>query len=421
MSESTGESFGNSSFFRDPQPLLSGRDMLQHHVGNYDFYTRIRLVQPEEEIEQRENIARIQDEFRTVLAQQRVAKGEAYSEGEWDNDRKRVRIRKAVGKWHIYGYQEDQIRYVDGYEALHLLEMAYSLFLGYPDSLSLEQYKVYSTMMRAGFYLLKSDSNRKYQIETGTVERDLDEEHACVWRNLYRILRQPNPLVEQSEQTDRALAEKVQQSMQNFNSMIALQSGSNDEVESTNGDDNTQKRKTSNADQELPPKRQRTDETASWEPKNALQSKINNFADLFESFEIVQSTIGSDVEAVDYDPNVQLHFDVFFSSDGTTFRRSQPIVPEYRIIIRLSSEPLLTGSDIASLYHRQPKPEVPILFMQVAETLSIHCFMYSFYRLPKNLVVIPARRTTKKSDDDVEELADSDSSCEEDETQFWKK
>lgn len=65
----------------------------------------------------------ISDEFRTVLAQQRVAKGEAYSEGEWDNDRKRVRIRKAVGKWHIYGYQEDQIRYVDGYEALHLLEM----------------------------------------------------------------------------------------------------------------------------------------------------------------------------------------------------------------------------------------------------------------------------------------------------------
>lgn len=33
---------------------------------------------------------------------------------------------------------------------------------------------------------------------------------------------------------------------------------------------------------------------------------------------------------------------------------------------------------------------VPILVMQVADTLTIHCFLYSFYRLGRNLVTARA-------------------------------
>lgn len=418
MSESTC----NSSFFLDPKPLLSGRDMLQHHVGNYDFNTRIRLVKAEEESEQQEDISRIKNEFRTVLAQQRVGKAEMYSEGEWDNKRKRIRIRKAVGKWHIYGYLENKVQYVDGYEALHLLEMnrlivfwdtvlisleqAYTLFLGYPESLSLEHYKVYSTMMRAGFCLLKFDLNRKYQIDTETTEQNLDEERACVWRNLYKILRQHNPISQQEQDTDQALAQQVERSMQNFNSMIASQIESSNEIKSS--DDNTQ-----DDDQEIPFKRQRIDSSAI-ETKTANQSKLDAFADLFESFEIVHSTLETDLDPDEKSSNVQLHFDMFCNSDGSTFRKSQPSVPEYRIIIRLSSEPPLTANDIAALYSRQPKPDVPILLMLVAETLSIHCFLYSFYRLPKNLVVIPPRRIMDRNSTDDDDLAIDDNSSDDD-------
>lgn len=63
------------------------------------------------------------DEFRLLLAQNRVGKADLYSEGEWQRDRKRVRLRRTAGKWNLYGYMEDKVHYLDGYEALHLMEM----------------------------------------------------------------------------------------------------------------------------------------------------------------------------------------------------------------------------------------------------------------------------------------------------------
>lgn len=284
-------------------------------------------------------------------------------------------------------------------------------------------------MMRAGFCLLKFDLNRKYQIDTETTEQNLDEERACVWRNLYKILRQHNPISQQEQDTDQGLAQQVERSMQNFNSMIASQIEPSNEIKSS--EDNTQ-----DDDQEIPFKRQRIDSSA-METKTAHQSKLDAFADLFESFEIVHSTLETDLDPDEKSSNVQLHFDMFCNSDGSTFRKSQPSVPEYRIIIRLwvfdclhtvfnqsifyikfifnrSSEPPLTANDIAALYSRQPKPDVPILLMLVAETLSIHCFLYSFYRLPKNLVVIPPKGIMDRNSTDDDDLAIDDNSSDDD-------
>ncbi|XP_058828265.1 tRNA-splicing endonuclease subunit Sen54 [Topomyia yanbarensis] len=195
--------------FQNPKALLSGRDMLEHHLGNYDLKTRLdRFVLPEDEIQHQEYISQMKGELYLMLAQQRVGKAETYSTGEWMTDRRRVKITKAVGKWNIFGYIEDHSRFLEGYEALHLMELnrlivywnsvvvsveqAYSIFLGYTGSLSLEEYQVYNTMMRAGFYLLKCDSNRTYE----TVQvKELDVEERCIWSNLYDMLNQPNLLM----------------------------------------------------------------------------------------------------------------------------------------------------------------------------------------------------------------------------------
>lgn len=55
-----------------------------------------------------------------------------------------------------------------------------------------------------------------------------------------------------------------------------------------------------------------------------------------------------------------------------------------------TGDPLPTAADVAHLYRSQPQAAVPILVMQVADTLTIHCFLYSFYRLGRNLVTVRA-------------------------------
>ncbi|XP_062550430.1 uncharacterized protein LOC134215219 [Armigeres subalbatus] len=424
MSQSANQPFCS----RNSKTLLSGRDMLRHHVGNYDYPATIRLVQPDEEVEQQENISKIKDDFRIILAQQRVGRGDNYSEGEWHNERKRVYIRKAVGKWHLYGYLENMKRYVEAYEALHLIEMnrlvvfwdtiiisleqAYGLFLGIPESLSLEYYKVYSTMMRAGIYLLKYDPKREYRMETECIESDLDEERACVWRNLYKILRQPNSLVEQNLGVDSVLMRRVERSMENYNLSIAQQLNPSDENEQSD-EYEVAKRKDDDSSADQPSKRQRTETMP--EPEVENKSKLDRFLDLFDSFDVIRSTVEAELETDQKLPNTTPHFDVFLNSDGTTFRKSQPFIPDYRMIIRTSSEPLLTSNDIASLYHRQPKPDVPVLLMQVGETLSVHCFLYRFCSLHKNLVLVSPDCSRKEAitryyNDDDDNDADADSS-----------
>ncbi|KAL1403000.1 hypothetical protein pipiens_019559 [Culex pipiens pipiens] len=322
----------SGSGVRPPKSLLSGRDLLEHHISTYDVRgLPSKLTCAEEEPDQAEAVQRLKDEFRLLLAQNRVGKADLYSEGEWQRDRKRVRLRRTAGKWNLYGYMEDKVHYLDGYEALHLMEMnrllvywnsvlvsleqAYTLFLGYEESLSLEEYQVYNSLMRAGFYLLKFDCNRKYRPEvTG---KDLDDETKCVWRNLFEVLRQPNPLIDE-EVPDEALIDKQ----------------------------------------------------------------------LFQRFDIIRNSFDDSPKG---NPNTSLKllFDMF-PSDVTNFKRSEPMLPEYRIVVTTTRDPLPTAADVAHLYRSQPQAAVPILVMQVADTLTIHCFLYSFYRLGRNLVTVRA-------------------------------
>lgn len=216
------------------------------------------------------------------------------------------------------------------------LQQAYGLFLGYPESLTLEQYQVYSILMRAGYYVLKCDSNRKYQAVDSSLERKLSVEEKCVWQNLYHILRQPHPLVEEVElDLNAAMHDKVRESMQNLNSVITMQQGprSSDEDDMT-AECNPEKRKHSDSDHDDDHrKRVKTNETVP-EIKTDKKSRLDSFIDLFASFDVVKSAIGTHLPVDEEQPTLKLHFDVF-PSDGSIFRKSQPVIPEYRIIVRL--------------------------------------------------------------------------------------
>ncbi|ETN59056.1 hypothetical protein AND_009365 [Anopheles darlingi] len=191
--------------------LLSGSELLQHHTSTYEVNAQFtRLVSTDDLDADRQNdLARMKDDLRRLLAQERVSKSECISEGVWENDNRRVRIIRAEGKWQAFGYEDSSGKYVDSYEALFLMEMnrlfvkwngvvvsieqGYSLFLGSHHSsyLTLEEYQVYSLLNRVGYFVLRYDPDRvTYQPE----EMDmLSTEERCVWSNLYEMLHQPNP------------------------------------------------------------------------------------------------------------------------------------------------------------------------------------------------------------------------------------
>ena len=71
------------------------------------------------------------------------------------------------------------------------IEQGYSLLLGHPGSLTLEEYQVYSTLIRSGYYVLRYERGRKYC--TTNLDDVPAAEERCVWGNLYEMLNQPNP------------------------------------------------------------------------------------------------------------------------------------------------------------------------------------------------------------------------------------
>ncbi|XP_055612931.1 uncharacterized protein LOC129759485 [Uranotaenia lowii] len=369
---------------------ISGHEMLEHHAANHDLLTQPkRFVNTAEEAVSLGSISELKDSFRRILAQQRINREAGCSEGEWEPEQQRVRIVKAVGKWNVYGYGQDGQHYLDGYEALHLMEMnrlivywnsvpfsieqAYLLFLGHATTLSLEEYQVYSRLMRCGYYLLKYDPTRKYR-SVPVPEIKMDDEEKCIWKNLFELLRQPHPL-----NTDKSIDEStfcsIRQSMTHHSERIKSQVKIADEIEGSSNTEN---------DAEPSPKRLRFEEI---QPSRI--TKLDRMIQLFEKIDVIKSNLRlepSDNLAND-GQSPKLTFDVY-STEGAVFRKSEPPIPEYRIIVRSFHEPLLLAKDISRLYQSQVKPAVPILMMQVSETLSVHCFLYQYHLLPKILIKV---------------------------------
>ncbi|XP_053688070.1 uncharacterized protein LOC128737458 [Sabethes cyaneus] len=395
--------------------LLSGRDLLAHYMTDFQPHTSLnRLVLPEEESAHQNEIIQLKEEFRQILSQQHVDREDLYSKGEWENDRKRVRILKAQGKWNVFGYQENKNLYLNGYEALHLMEMnrlivywssvivsmeqAYMLFLGYPDSLDLEEYLVYNILMRSGFYLLKYDANREYEsdMESG---RELDEDQKCIWRNLYEMLHQPNPLIDETDSTiDPIKYDEIKRSMLSLRNSIMFQTtpvhseqseakrkrADSIETSSLHFEQSKTKRKRASSIEVC----SEHNEGVINKSNNIFNSKLKKFNELFHSFNVIKSTLNDSLADVDREDNqLKFSFDMY-TADGSVFRKSRPTPPEHRILVRRSNQSLPTAAEIGHFFQCQPTPSVPILLMLVSDTLSINCFLYNFNQLPSNIIAV---------------------------------
>ncbi|XP_058463651.1 uncharacterized protein LOC131437960 isoform X2 [Malaya genurostris] len=357
--------------------------------------------------------------LRLLLTQQRVGKVDTYSIGEWIDERRGVKITKAVGKWNLFGYVEDQNRFVEGYEALHLMELnrlvvywnsvvisleqAYTLFLGYPGSISLEEYQVYNTLMRAGFYVLKCNSGRSYETKT-VQDKQLDIEEQCVWNNLYELLNQSHLPKNVSDcNTTTEMYQNVRSSMLNIGHRIMAQIKVDNctGIESEGG---SAKRRVSDSNEDECMKRNKVEQSSC---ESTFRTRLEQVSNLFQTFDIIKNSLDDLPELSTEVPQSNLLFDLF-CIDGSIFRKSKPVPPDYRILVRTSNEEIPSAAEIAHLYRTQQKPAVPILLMLVSDTLSIHCFLYNFYRLPSKLITVSYPSSARQEDFTSAEYLESD-------------
>uniref|UniRef100_A0A182JU26 tRNA-splicing endonuclease subunit Sen54 N-terminal domain-containing protein n=1 Tax=Anopheles christyi TaxID=43041 RepID=A0A182JU26_9DIPT len=360
--------------------------MVKHHTESYEVHAQFnKLVSLADFDETRKaDLERMKDQLRCLLSQERVSKTDSISEGVWENDHHRIRLTKVEGKWQSFGYEDASGMYVESYEALFLMEMnrlmvkwngvavsieqGYSLFLGHPETLTLEEYQVYSILVRSGYYVLRYDPVRKYC----TAELDAPSaEERCVWSNLYKMLNQPNPREDVLVMPEEVkLLETVKRSMQKYCRLIRNPSSNSEE---SCNEPAYKKHKSENA-------------SSSVESSDGFR-KIEQFRRMFDRFDIVHS-LNEAEPLVKADPaeenSLQLVFDLF-ATESQTFKKSLPPLPIARIIVRRSSQRMLTFGELQSLYRQQQAP-VPLMLMLVSDSLSVHCFLYDMRRIQRNII-----------------------------------
>uniref|UniRef100_A0AAG5DBJ1 tRNA-splicing endonuclease subunit Sen54 N-terminal domain-containing protein n=1 Tax=Anopheles atroparvus TaxID=41427 RepID=A0AAG5DBJ1_ANOAO len=336
------------------------------------------------------------EELRRMLTQERVNKTGSISEGIWEEDHHRVRITRVEGKWQSYGYEDSTGKYVDCHEALFLMEMnrlmvkwndvmvsieqGYSLFLGQPNSLTMEQYQVYSVLNRASYYVLRYDPARQYRTEVNDLP---SAEERCVWGNLYEMLHQPNPRETSDTRANTKLYETVRRSMRKYNNLITKPSAVKDQEDD-------------GGDAKEPVHKRNKLEFHKLPAEHDCFNMIERFRRIFDRFDIVRSMTEEHRESFEdqhgsnqaADPgSLQLVFDLF-APESQSFKKTNPPLPIARIIVRRSSETMPYFRELQDVYYRQSQ-RVPLMLMLVSDSLSVHCFLYDMTRVARNIITLP--------------------------------
>ncbi|XP_058121762.1 uncharacterized protein LOC131281161 [Anopheles ziemanni] len=390
--------------------LLNGNEMVQHHTSTYEVHSQFnRLVSLDELDESRQHdLKRMQEELRLLLTQERVNKSGSISEGAWEEDQHRVRLTRVEGKWQSYGYENSTGKYVESHEALFLMEMnrlmvkwkgvvvsieqGYSLLLGRPNSLTLEEYQVYSVLNRASYYVLQYDPVRVYRTEV----TDLPSvEERCVWGNLYEMLHQPNPRETLDPKANGKLYETVRRSMLKYNNLIKKQSSVKDQ---TSGEE-------FNKEVKEPATKRSKFEFQEVCRENECFSMVERFRRIFDRFDIIRSISEHHhndgdaslqdehrCDSVEDPGTLQIAFDLF-APEWQGFKKSHLPLPIARIVVRRSSQSMPYFRELLAIHNRQNQ-RVPLMLMLVSDSLTVHCFLYDMTRVPRNIITLPNESTS---------------------------
>lgn len=145
--------------------------------------------------------------LKSMLDLERVVLSTKISRGIFEECQNRVKVVSQCGKWNV-GYFEDNVNYLKPHEALHLMEMkrlevlfemvvmsmeqAYLMFLDTQNKISLEQYLVYSYLIRAGYYVMQHNPELdRLKYETFLNKTKISKEDDMIWCVLMEKLNLP--------------------------------------------------------------------------------------------------------------------------------------------------------------------------------------------------------------------------------------
>lgn len=333
-------------FFR-----FSGEQLVEHLKKSDDFVLQARgnklttLEELPDNTDDERNEEGLEN-LRTLLGFERIALSNKIVKGVFEPASNRVKVAAFSGKWKI-GYFEDSVNYLKPFEALLQVEMgrfevtfdsvvmsveqAYSIFLDPSNDVSLEEYAVYSYLMRTGYfvydYSAEGDNVRYEALQQRIQKISFDKEKEMIWCVLMEKLNLPTNSNLIDTEPELYKATKHAMTIQNEKITGCREEVPGEPMETLQGP--SQKRELSPAPDDTNKRLKTTDDTASEENfLDVLKSEIeyNTYRHIFERFSFIRRAENFDGEK----SQLKFSFDVFLPS--TSFKRSEDL-PNYRVIV----------------------------------------------------------------------------------------
>lgn len=331
-------------------------------IEDFTFASRAyKLSSLDDEIQEaNENVI---ESLQTLLSFQRVAFDNKIAKGIFDTDLRRVRLESNIGMKNITGYFENQINYLRPHEALYCLEMnklkitydevimsleqAYEIFLSCENSMCLEEYLVYSHLMRCG-YNVKLYNHEMSSVIPAGYKIQMSKRDEMVW-HVYK--ERMNLTHSEVSENDRALFEITKSQMEEHFKTIS----GRDYEEVV----------------EPPSKRPKVDDISESSFVDILKSdvKFQSYSEIVSKFDFIQRhrTLEQDNQV----KNLKFHFDVFTAKQSTTEE-----IPSYRILVIKSKDKFPSNLELDYLKSQQKYQTTSVIAI-VSDSLSVHFCIYN--------------------------------------------
>lgn len=350
-----------------------------------------------------------------------------------------VRVTRKMGKWHLYGYVHNGIQYLHAHEALHLMEMvtsdysinihtaieslshyntslqnrlevyynkvivslqqAYALLLG--STVTAEAYFVYSNLMRAGYVAeLHDRANDRHQPSAPAAPSNFRDARKakqqsrqytqCVWK-CYALLQSnrlasvaadsKDPMLKSIAAAMNAIADKIRSPV--FEAFGVSNATSDDDDNEVDNGWNVQAVDLKRNPKESPQKNAPTSKEYPAElflDRNLIADQspeMGRFQNVFRTIRTIEisSSYTQNRDRQTDEQGLRFDFDLFIAT--SSFRKSDPGQPDYRIVVRKSTDGVPSRRAILQTFLRQSH-RARILVVFVSGAMSMQAYSYTF-------------------------------------------
>ncbi|CAO1408213.1 unnamed protein product [Diamesa serratosioi] len=324
--------------------MLSGNELItgSKKLEEFTLLSRgLKLKFRENGIEEDVKIEENRKNLKELLNLERIAPQKCRAHGSYESENNRILITKVEGKW-TYGYSENNLKYLEPYEALFLIEMnrlevefdsvivsveqAYAIFLDPANDVSYSSYLVYSFLWRAGYFVFKHDSQADtLKYEAFILKQKNQNEQEMIFNCLFEKLNLPvtNDLIQNEPQ----LYKSTKALMDECSERIRNSVGDNNKIENQMTFDNKRKRIMKD---EISPKKIKSEELPILNFLDFLKTEVEYSTNLktFEKIDMIKKAVAYKSKEQD---KLRFVFDIYIPK--LEFKKNVDL-PNYRILVK---------------------------------------------------------------------------------------